>query len=118
VLHATFTRSEPWAPQQRDARHYPLWSLLKFHWAETALGLILVTGLGTGLVSLWLLPIALSLVLAVPLSAVSSVNIAAIAPKSLALNSPYTLREPAIFLRAKTARETFKAHLLANIAAQ
>ena len=118
VLHATFTRSEPWAPQQRDARHYPLWSLLKFHWAETALGLILVTGLGTGLVSLWLLPIALRLVLAVPLSAVSSVNIAAIAPKSLALNSPFTLREPAIFLRAKTARETFKAHLLANIAAQ
>jgi membrane glycosyltransferase len=118
VLRATFTRSEPWSPQQRGVQNYPLLTLVKFHWVETLLGLILVTGLAAGLISLWLMPIALSLVLAVPLSALSSLNIAKCAPKSLALNSPYTLREPAIVTSAKTERARIKALLSRIIAAE
>ncbi|OAN85806.1 glucans biosynthesis glucosyltransferase MdoH [Sulfitobacter geojensis] len=111
VLRAVFTRSEPWAPQMRDAQHYPLITLIKFHWVETALGLILSLGLGAGLISLWLLPIAASLLLAVPLSALSALNLVQCAPRSLAMNSPYTLREPAIVTRAKSARAEIKTQL-------
>jgi membrane glycosyltransferase len=118
VLRATFTRSEPWAPQARDAQHYPLPTLLKFHWVETLLGLILTTGLVAGLVSLWLLPIAASLVLAVPLSALSALNLAQRAPAGLGMHSPYTLREPAIMTRAKTARAQFKAQLKIDLPAE
>lgn len=118
VLRATFTRSEPWSPQRRDVRHYPFGALLKFHWLETVLGVVLSVGLLSGLVSLWLLPIAASLLLAVPLSALSALNIAARAPRSLAMNSPYTLREPAIVSRAKEARADIKAQLLLKMPAE
>ncbi len=118
VLRAAFTRSEPWSPQSRRAQHYPLLTLLKFHWVETMMGAVLMIGLGAGLISLWLIPIALSLVLAVPLSALSALNLARIAPKSLAMNSPYTLREPPIVARARRARAQVKAHLVADIPAE
>lgn len=111
VLRAIFSGSEPWAPQMRDAQHYPLATLAKFHWVETLLGGVLTVGLCAGLVSLWLVPIAASLVLAVPLSALSALNIAKCAPRSLAMNSPYTLREPAIVTRAKSARAEMKTQL-------
>lgn len=118
VARAGFTRSEPWAPQARDAQHFPLLILLKFHWIETVLGLVLITGLTAGLISLWLLPIALSLVLAVPLSALSALNLVDRAPKSLAMNSPYTLREPGIVTRAKKARADIKAQLMLDLPAE
>lgn len=114
VLRATFTRSEPWSPQQRAATGYPLSLLIRFHWVETLLGLILLWGVMAGLISLWLLPIVFSLVLAVPLSALSSLNIAQLAPEGLRMDSPHTLREPAIVARARKARATIKAQLLAS----
>ncbi|MCX7558985.1 glucans biosynthesis glucosyltransferase MdoH [Sulfitobacter sp. F26204] len=114
VLRATFTRTEPWAPQSRNAQQYPLATLFKFHWSETVIGLVLTAGLATGLVSMWLLPIAASLLLAVPLSALSAVNIARRAPHRLAINSPYTLREPAIVTRAIAARARIKLLLTAE----
>lgn len=118
VLRAIFTRSEPWRPQQRDAQRYGLGTLVAFHWLETLLGLILLAGLAAGLVSLWLVPIALSLVLAVPLSALSALNIAKRAPAGLALNSPYTLREPAILTEALAARARIKAQITADVPAE
>ena len=118
VIRAVFTRSEPWSPQRRGAQHYPLLALVKFHWLETLLGLTLIGGLASGLISLWLLPIAASLVLAVPLSALSSVNIAQCAPRSLAMNSPFTLREPKIVTRARMARDDIKAQLSLNLPAE
>ncbi len=114
VLRATFTRSEPWAPQQRGARGFTLWTLIKFHWMETVLGLILLSGLLAGLVSPWLIPIVFSLVLAVPLSALSGVNLAARAPQGLRMDSPHTIREPAIVTRARAARESYKGLLQAG----
>ncbi len=118
VLRATFIRSEPWSPQKRDAQSYPLLTLLKFHWVETMLGILLTAGLVAGLISLWLVPIAMSLVLAVPLSALSALNLAKRAPRSLALNSPYTLREPAIVARARVARAQIKDQLTLDIPAE
>ena len=118
VFRAALTRSEPWRPQERAAQHYPLGTLLRFHWLETLLGVLLSVGLLSGLVSLWLLPIAASLLLAVPLSALSAVNIAAKAPRSLAMNSPHTLREPAIVARARRARAEMKNELTVKVPAE
>ena len=112
VLRAIFTRSEPWAPQKRDAAQYPLMTLVKFHWIETLLGLLLLTGLLAGLISLWLLPIVFSLVMAVPLSALSALNIAQRAPEGLRMDSPNTLREPGIVTRARAARAKVKDQIL------
>jgi len=118
VVRAALTRSEPWSPQARDAQHYPLRTLIQFHWVETLLGVVLAAGLSSGLVSLWLLPIAASLLLAVPLSALSALNLVHRAPKSMAMNSPYTLREPAIVTRARAARAQVKAALKVDLPAE
>ena len=83
---------------------------------ETVLGCVLAAGLVSGLVSLWLLPIAASLLLAVPLSALSAWKVAAHAPKAMA--SPYTLREPAIVRRARVARAEVKSQLMQNVPAE
>ena len=113
VLRALFSRSEPWAPQRRDARGYPLGMLIKFHWIETLFGLLLLVGLIAGLISLWLVPIVFSLVLSVPLSALSALNIARRAPEGLRMDSPHTLREPSIVTRARAERAHLKSQLTA-----
>ncbi|WP_436398924.1 glucans biosynthesis glucosyltransferase MdoH [Roseobacter sp. S98] len=112
VFRASIGRSDPWAPQVRDARAYPLRVLIRFHWMETLLGLVLLTGLVSGLVSLWLIPIAASLCLAVPLSALSALPVSRYVPAPLRMNSPNTLREPAIVTRA--LRERRRIALLLN----
>ncbi|MEM7519770.1 MAG: glucans biosynthesis glucosyltransferase MdoH [Pseudomonadota bacterium] len=118
VIRALCTRAAPWSPQRRDAQRYGLATLAKFHWLETFLGVVLSAGLLMGLVSLWLLPIAVSLLLAVPLSALSALNIAQKAPRHLALNSPYTLREPAIVRRARIERALMKAQVDLSVPAE
>ncbi|WP_246036022.1 glucans biosynthesis glucosyltransferase MdoH [Aliishimia ponticola] len=115
VLRAALTMSEPWSPQSRTARGHDLGTLLRFHWLETVLGLILAVGLVSGLVSMWLLPIVISLVMAVPLSALGSFNLARHAPPALRLDSPNTLREPAIVTRARIERDRMRAHLAGQI---
>lgn len=104
VVRALTTRSDAWAPQSREARSHSWVTLIKFHWVEMVIGLVLLSGLIAGLISLWLVPIVASLVLAVPLSALSGMRISHRAPATLSLNSPYTLREPAILRNAMKER--------------
>jgi membrane glycosyltransferase len=104
VLQGLLFRSGGWSPQQRKGRAYPLRTLLAFHWLESLLGLLLTAGVISGLVSLWLLPIALSLLLAVPLSALSALRVTTRMPRALRLDSPFSLREPAICIRARKER--------------
>tara|TARA_R110002049_G_scaffold23781_6_gene84695 strand:- start:82746 stop:84662 length:1917 start_codon:yes stop_codon:yes gene_type:complete len=111
VLRATFTRSDAWSPQCRKAQGYPLRTLIAFHWIETLLGLILAAGLAAGLISYWLVPIVFSLVLAIPLSALSALDITGLLPRGWRLDSPHTLREPAIVARARRAREELRKQL-------
>lgn len=100
-----------WAPQRRDARAYPWRTLVAFHWIETVLGLLLGAGLFAGLISLWLLPIVFSLVMAVPLSALSAVHLSRRAPAALRMESPNSLREPAIVIRARRERGALRKAL-------
>lgn len=119
VLRSLTGRNQAWVPQQRSAQAYPLSALIKFHWVETVIGLLLLAGLIAGLVSWWLLPIMVSLVLAVPLSALSAVNLEALAPAPLRLDNPLTLREPSIVGRARAARAEMRMQIEpSNIAAE
>ncbi|MBT8408717.1 MAG: glucans biosynthesis glucosyltransferase MdoH [Alphaproteobacteria bacterium] len=101
VGRAILGAPERWAPQRRGASLDRWGTLLRFHWLETALGLAMVAGLLTGLLSPWLSPIALSLAGAVPLSWVSGVTVAQRRLGVLRLDSPLGLRPPEIQLRAR-----------------
>ncbi|MGB7241206.1 MAG: glucans biosynthesis glucosyltransferase MdoH [Sulfitobacter sp.] len=111
VVRAFMDRPDPWAAQERHAKIYPLRTLIRFHWVETILGLLLLWGLAAGLISLWLVPIVISLTLAIPLSALSALNISKHAPQGLRMDSPHTLREPGIVGRARIERSRFKTLL-------
>ncbi len=89
-----------WKPQARDGGRYGLLDLVKCHALETVSGIVLLAGMLAGLVSLWLLPIALSLVLAVPLSALSGARIKA----ARWLGTREDLRPPAIAQAAQHYR--------------
>ncbi len=104
VTRTALGRPMDWVPQRRSAKVYPLQELMRFHWMETLLGLVLTIGLASGLVSFWLIPIAASLLLAVPLSALSALPVARYLPRLLAMHSPVTLREPGIVRAARTKR--------------
>ena len=64
-----------WSPQTRDGGRYSFRTVALCHMLETVSGAALVTGMIAGLVSLWLLPIAISLILAIPLSMLSGVSL-------------------------------------------
>ncbi len=75
VIRGLFGRNNSWTPSRSSETAYGLRDLAKFHWAETLIGLGLTAGIAMGFVTLWLLPIALSLLLAIPLSALSDVRL-------------------------------------------
>lgn len=114
VIRALLGQSDAWAAQARHAQHYPLRTLIRFHWAETLIGLVLLTGLATGLVSLWLIPIVASLCLAVPLSALSGWAMPHSLPRGLLMHCPQTIREPAIVGRAREERSRLRTLLNAS----
>ena len=114
VLRAFTSSSEAWAPQARDARKHSWATLFKFHWVEMMLGTILLSGLLAGLVSLWLVPIVFSLVFSVPLSALSGMHVSERASAAFRLDSPYTLREPAIVRHALQERARLEGLLRAK----
>ncbi len=64
-----------WKPQRRGTQGYPVSTLVKFHCVETVTGIALTAGIAVGSVSLWLSPIAASLLLAVPLSMLSALDL-------------------------------------------
>ncbi|MEP0941309.1 MAG: glucans biosynthesis glucosyltransferase MdoH [Rhizobiaceae bacterium] len=61
-----------WSPQNRSGSAYGWAMLVRFHWLETVVGWLLMAGIGAGLVTLWLAPIAVSLGFAVLISHWSS----------------------------------------------
>jgi membrane glycosyltransferase len=78
--------------------------LLAFHRVETVLGVVVLTGILAGAVTIWLLPIAVCLALAVPLSWLSA------RPAALGwlrLDTPDDLAPPAILVAAQKARADY-----------
>ncbi len=114
VIRTVLGQRETWTPQSRGGRvNYPLATLVKFHALETVLGVLLLIGMAMGIVTLWLLPIAISLAFAVPLSALSGVDMGARRWLSRHLGTPEVLNSPAIIRSAMIERRHF-ARLLAQ----
>ncbi|MHA6324214.1 glucans biosynthesis glucosyltransferase MdoH [Roseivivax sp. CAU 1753] len=111
VLRALLGRANPWAPQARGTQHYGWGTLLRFHWLETVLGLGMVAGMVAGVLSLWLAPVALSLVAAPMLSRMSSLPVAEHGFLPLRLDTPLSLREPRVQTRARSERARIRAAL-------
>ncbi|WP_240611090.1 glucans biosynthesis glucosyltransferase MdoH [Oceaniglobus ichthyenteri] len=98
---------ETWVPQARRGGRYGWATLAQFHGVETVLGAAMVAGMGVGVVTLWLLPIGLSLLLAIPLSALSGVNLARHRWSARQLGTPETINAPRIIRRAMVERRRF-----------
>ncbi len=109
VFRTTFGLQRGWSPQARAGGQYGLATLLSCHALETLSGLALWGGIATGLVSLWLVPIALSLVLAVPLSALSGRR--AGKSKTGWMATPVVYSEPKITQAAHRYRAQLKRYL-------
>ncbi|MEJ6389394.1 glucans biosynthesis glucosyltransferase MdoH [Gymnodinialimonas ulvae] len=111
VLRTTLGLRVDWKPQTRAAGKYSVWSMLKFHWLETVAGIGLIAGMGAGIVSFWLLPIAVSLAMAVPLSALSGLNLTRFRATARAMGTPEVYAAPAIIRAAKAHRAELRATL-------
>ena len=99
-------RKLDWAPQSRGGGPQPWRDLLRFHWIETTLGVLLLAGMAVGSVSAWLLPIMGSLLLAVPLSRLSAL------PLVGTLATPQEVRAPLVAKRAARWRAELRSQVL------
>lgn len=111
VLRTAVGLRETWTPQNRRGRHYPLGVMVKFHALETIIGALLIAGMVQGLVTLWLIPIAASLILAIPLSALSGTNLQARRWTARQMGTPEQLNAPPIIRSAMRERRRFSAVL-------
>ncbi len=112
VICAVFGLSRGWAPQDRGVVGCSWAQVFRFHIVETVTGITMMVGLALGAVSPWLLPIAISLTLAVPLSKLSGMRIADKALRVLRIDSPQDLREPRIVRQARDARARMRRLVL------
>lgn len=111
VLRSATGIKPSWAPQARKGGRYSVWTTFKFHALETASGWLLLLGMATSSVSLWLLPIAISLALSVPLSMVSGLNLDRWRLTRRWLATPEMLNAPPILRLARRARAQFRTLL-------
>lgn len=109
VLRTAIGISAVWAPQRRSGGNYPLLTLARFHALETLSGAVLIAGMLSGVVSLWLLPIAMSLAAAVPLSALSGIDLARRGWSRFHLGTPEVFDEPEIVASARVFRDLLRA---------
>lgn len=98
---------EKWAPQQRRGGSYSLTDIIKFHLVETITGGLLFALMLHGLVSWWLLPIAISLMGATALSAISGMDLSVRPWLSRQLSTPEHLNTPPIIENAFAERKRF-----------
>jgi membrane glycosyltransferase len=99
IIGIVIGKHESWGPQKRYAAQYDLATVLRFHWMETLIGAVLTVGMISGVASLWLLPIAISLIGAVGLSVLSGWKMSG---KIVGLfTTPFESKEPAIVSLAR-----------------
>lgn len=111
VVRVLIGRPATWAPQQRSSGRHPLSTLLRFHALETVSGLLLAAGMAAGVISVWLLPIAASLLCAVPLSALSAIDLSRWSWTRMLLATPEDLTVPAVVRIARNQQARLRAVL-------
>ncbi|QXT40902.1 glucans biosynthesis glucosyltransferase MdoH [Gymnodinialimonas ceratoperidinii] len=97
-----------WGAQARRGGRHGFWTMVRFHWLESVAGIGLLAGMGAGIVSIWLLPIAISLAFAVPLSALSGLRLTRFRATERALGTPEVYAAPAIIRAAMAHRATLR----------
>ncbi|NCQ23450.1 MAG: glucans biosynthesis glucosyltransferase MdoH [Rhodobacteraceae bacterium CG17_big_fil_post_rev_8_21_14_2_50_63_15] len=97
-----------WSPQARKGGDYSAWTVLKFHALETVSGSLLMLGMAAGVVSVWLLPIATSLIAAVPLSMLSGSRLSERPLLRHLMATPDMFTPPAILDLARLNRNLFR----------
>lgn len=107
VLRSVIGFRPIWSPQARKGGDYGLLTVLKFHALETVSGALLLLGMASGLVSLWLLPIAISLIAAVPLSMLSGLRLEARRGLRHLMATPDMVTPPSILQLARSQRVRF-----------
>lgn len=95
-----------WSPQRRAGGRYKVGTLIICHLLETVSGVALVAGMVAGVVSPWLFPIAISLLLAIPLSWLSGVPVNGLKGRWLGTREDY--QAPPIALAARHYRAELK----------
>ncbi|MCF6234524.1 MAG: glucans biosynthesis glucosyltransferase MdoH [Rhodobacteraceae bacterium] len=98
-----------WQPQVRAGGRYGLGTLMITHALETVSGLALWAGILAGVISPWLVPIAISLVLAVPLSALSGLSLTS--RKTRWMGTREVFSEPPVNQAARHYRKELKSLL-------
>lgn len=114
VARKVLGRKVQWTPQNRHGGHYALAVMIKFHSVETMLGWGALLGMSAGLVSWWLLPIAISLAFAVPLSWLSGVDLSKRRWSARQMGTPEIINAPPIIRRAMAERRRAAATLEAQ----
>lgn len=118
VLRSVVGIHENWEPQMRRGGKYSITTLIKFHIVEQVFGFALVFGMMAGIVSLWLLPIAVSLSGAVFLSAISGVNLVHKSWGRRQLGTPDEVRVPNVIALSSRYRAQMRKELEISIAAE
>ncbi|MGB7269664.1 MAG: glucans biosynthesis glucosyltransferase MdoH [Albidovulum sp.] len=111
VATAMISARDIWAPQRRDGGQPGLAALARFHAVETGLGALTLIGIAMGAVTLWLLPVAISLSASVLLSWLSGWNVAGHKNAGLRLDTPESRKPPQILQSASSARARFASIL-------
>ncbi len=109
VFRSLLGLQKGWSPQSRTGGRYGLRTLLLCHALETVSGMALMSGILAGLISPWLLPIAISLALAVPLSAISGMSISRVFPGWMGTREEY--HAPPVTLAASHYRSRLREAL-------
>jgi len=118
VLRSVIGMRPIWSPQARKGGDYSPGTVLKFHLLETVSGALLVVGMAAGTVSLWLLPIAISLIAAVPLSMLSGLRLSEWRGLRDVMATPEMIDTPPILQDARAHRALFRAADAPPIAAE
>ena len=109
VFRTLFGLQRGWTPQTRAGGRYRLRTLAICHALETVSGAALMAGIFVGLISAWLLPIAISLVLAIPLSALSGLSMTQRLPGWMGTREEFL--EPPVTQAARHYRSRLKSML-------
>ncbi len=118
VLRSLVGIHEQWEPQMRRGGRYSIGTVIKFHIVEQVFGFALVLGMMAGIVSFWLLPIAISLSGAVFLSAISGVNLVHKSWGRRQFGTPDELKVPRVIALSNQYRAQMRKELEALIAAE
>ncbi|WP_297777141.1 glucans biosynthesis glucosyltransferase MdoH [uncultured Roseovarius sp.] len=108
VLRTVIGIRPTWSPQARKGGDYSARTVLKFHSLEAVSGALLTFGMAAGVVSLWLLPIAISLIGAVPLSMMSGLRMDQRRGLSTVMATPEMVDTPPILQLARNHRMMFR----------